>query len=237
MIDSPRQLSLGVALNDEATLSNFYAPDHLPLAQIVSVLRDRLIAGEEQFLYLWGAPGAGVTHLLQAACHQAIDAGLDVQYLPLDEMKEYPPQALLDGMEQMSLVCLDNLRAVAGLPEWEQALFDLFNRIRDIGTRLLVGADATARELAVQLPDLQSRLSWGVTFQLPALADDDKVELLRFRAEQRGMEISENAARYILNHAPRDMGELITALNQLDSASLAAQRKLTIPFIKETLNG
>lgn len=235
MTDSPRQLSLGVALNDEATLSNFYAPEQSPQAHAVILLRERLLTAVEPFVYLWGASGSGVTHLLQGACHQALDSGLEVQYLPLAELVDYPPEALLEGLEHLDLVCLDQLHAVAGQPGWERALFNFFNRIRDNGNRLLVGANASARELGIELPDLQSRLSWGVTFHLPALTDEDKIALLRFRAELRGMELGENAAKYLLNHGARGVAELIVALDQLDSASLEAQRKLTIPFIKETL--
>ena len=235
MTENPRQLLLGIALDDQATLDNFYLPPGSPLNQLMALLRHQLMAGQEPFVYLWGSAGSGVTHLLQGACHQAMASGLSVQYLPLDELRDYPPAELLEGMEQMSLVCIDNLQAVAGEAQWEHALFHLFNRIRDQGNRLLVGANASPMRLPVQLPDLQSRLNWGVTWQLPALGDAEKLELLRFCARRRGMEVSEGAASYLLSRAPRDMAQLMTALEQLDSASLEAQRKLTVPFIKATL--
>lgn len=227
----PRQLSLSVALNDAATLANFYRPKGSVLYQVVATLQ----GGTEPFVYLWGGSGTGVTHLLQAACHQAMGRGLTAQYLPLDELLDYPPSDLLDGMEHMSLVSLDGLQAVAGQARWESALFDFFNRIRDGGNRLLVGANGTPREIGIQLPDLQSRLSWGLTYQLPMLNDAEKVELLCFRAARRGMEISEGVARYVLTHAPRDMHGLIHILECLDGASLEAQRKITVPFIKQVL--
>ena len=235
MTDTPRQLALGVALKEGATLDNFFIPEHSPLAAVVSVLRHQLISAEQPFVYLWGSAGSGVSHLLQAACHQAIDNGLSVQYLPLDELVSYPPEALLDDLEQVSLVCLDNLQAVVGIAEWEQALFHCFNRLRDQGNRLLVGASASARELPLQLPDLQSRLNSGLTFSLPPLDDSEKRQLLCFCAHNRGMEISDSVASYLLSRAPRDMHQLVAILDQLDSASLQAQRKLTVPFIKTIL--
>lgn len=236
MIHPPKQLSLSVALQDEATFANFFAPADSPLVQVVAALQEQLIPGQEPFLFVWGATGSGVSHLLQATCHSALDSGLTVQYLPLAELIDYPPEALFDGLEHTDLICLDQLQSIAGNATWEQALFHLFNRLRDSGCRLLVGANASARELGVELPDLQSRLSWGATFHLPLLSDDHKVSLLILRAAERGMEVGDNVARYILNHGARDLSALIAVLDQLDKASLQAQRKLTIPFIKEILN-
>ncbi len=232
---TPRQLILGVALNDDATLDNFYLPDGSVLHQVVASLQDMFAATDGSFLYLRGVSGTGVTHLLQAACHQAADTGLSAQYLPLNDLHGYVPAELLDGMEYMSLVSLDNLQAVAGNADWERALFDFFNRIRDQGNRLLIGAAGAAGEIGIQLPDLLSRLNWGIAYQLPVLDDDEKAALLCFRADRRGLEMSENTARYILNRAPRDMHRLVDILENLDKASLEEQRKITIPFIRQVL--
>lgn len=155
-------------------------------------------------------------------------------YLPLGEVASYGP-ALLDGLEQSDLVCLDDLQAVAGDPVWEEALFHLFNRLRDSGRRLLLAADAAPRELPVRLADLQSRLSLALVFQLQPLSDEDKLRALQLRASRRGLNLPDDVGRFILTRGGRSMSALFELLDQLDQASLQAQRKLTIPFLKETL--
>ena len=225
------QLALAVHLRDEATLENFlFADAQLPLR---SMLADQAGPAGEPALYLYGPAGSGRSHLLQAACH-GLPAG-QALYLPLDELQAMDPEAVFAGAEHLTLLAIDNLDAVIGRPEWELALFHLINRTRAADCRLLVSAAVAPRQLGVKLADLQSRLSWGVVFQLPAYSDSEKVEILQFRAGRRGMQLSDEAAHYILARAARSLADLIALLEQLDRASMVAQRQLSIPFIRATL--
>ena len=235
MLSSPQQLSLSVNLNDDATFDNFYAPVQSHNAMVVQGLRAQLDGSGESFIYLWGAPGCGLTHLLQAACHQAQSSGLSVQYLPLRDLVGYAPDELFAGLEMVDLVCLDCLPTIAGRPDWELAIFNLYNQLRDQGKRLLVAAEQSPRELALTLEDLRSRLQWGLTYQVHSLSDEDKQQALQMRARARGLELSDEVAQYITQRLPRDTNELFWQLQRLDHASLAEQRKLTIPFVKKVL--
>lgn len=229
----PEQLSLRINLNDDATFENFFLQQYDSKHQAVTVLQDQLCSEGESFIYLWGASGSGVSHLLQASCHQASAKGLSAQYLPLGELLGYPPQQLLENLEQLSLLCLDDLQVIAGNRNWEEALFCLYNRIKDVGGRLLLGANCSARELPLQLPDLQSRFGWGPVFQLLASNDDEKKAILQFRASRRGMDLNEDVAQYLISRAARNMGELMDCLDKLEEVSLQESRKLSIPFVKQ----
>lgn len=235
MVNSPQQLSLGVNLNDDATFENFYAPAGTHNAMVLQGLRHQLDGAGESFVYLWGAPGCGLTHLLQAACHEAQRLGLSVQYLPLRDLAGYAPDELFVGLDMVDLVCLDCLPTVAGRSDWELAIFNLYNRLRDQGKRLLVAAEHSPRELALGLEDLRSRLQWGLTYQVHSLSDEDKQQALQLRARARGLELGDEVAQYIIQRLPRDTNELFWQLQRLDHASLAEQRKLTIPFVKKIL--
>jgi len=227
------QLPLGLSLNDSATFENFVAG---PNAAAFSAVHACAGGDEPSVLYLWGAPGAGRTHLLQAACHAAARRGAQVAYLPLEQVETFSVE-VCEGMEAMSLVCVDDVERVAGRDDWEQALFNLFNRVRDGGGHLLFAAAASPRAAGLRLPDLISRLGAGPVFRLEELDDAGKCRALSLRARERGLELPEEAARFLLRHYPRDLQALLGLLERLDHASLAAQRRLTVPFIKETLGG
>lgn len=231
----PRQLSLGVSLHDEATFANFYLPANGGNRQAVAALENQFNAAGERLVYLWGAPGAGLTHLLQAACHSAHSSDQSAQYLPLRELAGFAPEALFEGLETQDLICLDSLDCVLGNRHWEEALFDLFNRVYDAGRRLVFSATASPKELSLTLEDLRSRLNWGVVYQVDLLTDEEKQAALQMRAKGRGMEMSREVAQFILSRAPRDMNDLFLLLNRLDELSLQEQRKLTIPFVKQVL--
>ncbi|NLY12022.1 MAG: DnaA regulatory inactivator Hda [Gammaproteobacteria bacterium] len=230
----PTQLSLGMRLRDDATFANYY-----PGANAVTLgYVEHACETEDQWidsvLYLWGSPGVGRSHLLQAACLRVEERGGRALYLPLAELAEHGPQ-LLDNAEFCDLVCLDDIQAVLGQAHWEEALFHAFNRLRDSGKQLLIAADAPPRELSIKLPDLQSRLSLALVFQLHELSDDDKLRALQLRASRRGLRLSDEVGRFILARSVRSMTVLFDTLEQLDHASFQAQRKLTIPFLKEAL--
>ena len=225
-----RQLTLNVQLRDEATLDNFYcAPSN---QQMVAALRSQHDTNGEPFIYLFGPADSGKSHLLQGACHLAGSSSL---YLPLAELAGFDPSEVLHGVESMALVCLDDIDAVMGNEQWELALFDFFNRARDAGCRLLFSAPAAPRVVPVDLPDLRSRLSWGSVYQLQSANDEVKQDIFCFRAGRRGLQVPSEVASYIVTRAPRALSALLDLLDQLDAASLAEKRSLSIPFVKQQL--
>ncbi|SER60823.1 regulatory inactivation of DnaA Hda protein [Azotobacter beijerinckii] len=230
----PIQLPLGVRLRDDATFANYYPGANAGALGYVERLCEPDAGWTESLIYLWGGEGVGRSHLLQAACIRFEQRRELAIYLPLAELADYGP-ALLDNLEQSELVCLDDLEAIAGRADWEEAMFHLFNRLRDAGRRLLLSAAMPPRELPVKLPDLKSRLTLALVFQLQGLSDEDKLRALQLRASRRGLHLTDEVGRFILTRGSRSMAALFELLDKLDQASLQAQRKLTIPFLKETL--
>ncbi|WP_447556173.1 DnaA regulatory inactivator Hda [Vreelandella sp. EE22] len=228
----PAQLPLGVGLRDDATFGNYFASS--ANASLLESLTRQLTPQAEPFIYLWGAPNSGRSHLLQAACHAASDSDKRALYLPLADLGHFPP-LMLEDIERLDLVAIDDLECVIGRKRWEEALFHAFNRLRDANKGLIITASAPPRQLNVALSDLASRLSWGVTYHLRSLDDAGRLEALKLRARARGMELPDDVARYILHRGPRELGELCKALDTLDQATLSAKRKLTIPFVKSAL--
>lgn len=225
------QLTLGISANDPATFNNFFAGNNI---EIVAALKKTASGMGERIVYLCGSRGQGLSHLLQAACVHAHQHKLGSVYLPLGNLLSYSPD-VLNGLENLDLICVDDLHLLAGKGEWEEALFHLFNRIYDAGGRIIFGAHDLPKALGLQLPDLESRLTWGVVFQLHSLSDEEKIAALIASAYRRGISLSHEVGNYLLTHCPRHMGTLFAALDALDNASLAAQRKLTIPFVKDVL--
>jgi DnaA family protein len=182
-------------------------------------------------LWLWGAPGSGKTHLLQAVCAAAGDAAA---YFPLARSIALPPEALA-GFEQCRVLCVDDVDAVAGDLAWERALFRLFNEAAELRTRLIFAAASAPRHSDWGLEDWRSRAAACVVYQLRDLDDEGRIEALRLRAAQRGLQLPYETAEYLMKRMPRDLPSLFEILDQLDEASLVAQRRLTIPFIRDAL--
>ncbi|MEM8564294.1 MAG: DnaA regulatory inactivator Hda [Pseudomonadota bacterium] len=227
-----QQLPLPVQLNDDATFENFLL--HGTIQTLVHALMQQADGAGESMIFLSGTTGTGKSHLLQASCHRV---GSDAIYLPLSELVNYRPEEIFQGIETLDLICLDDLEHVLGRRDWELALFNLHNRVRERSSRLLIAGNSVPRLLTLELPDLRSRLAWSVVFRLIDPSDSIKQAILKFRAHRRGLDLGEEVCRYILTHTSRDLSALLALLERLDQASLVRQRAVSIPLVKAIING
>ena len=226
-----QQLPLSLQLYFELSFEEFIAGNN---AGLCARLQQSLIKKDERFYFIWGASGSGKTHLLQACCQYLSKNNESASYIPLRQLKQESAD-LLQGLEHLSLVCIDDIDLIAGDVAWEEAIFHLYNRIRDTQCLLIVTGQTAVHQLAIQLKDLRSRLSWGLVYQVHELTDEQKLRVLSKRAQGLGLNLSDVVAQFILTRCSRNMKQLDSILNQLDRASLSAQRKLTIPFVKSVL--
>ncbi|MEQ9912670.1 DnaA inactivator Hda [Pectobacterium polaris] len=232
ILNTPAQLSLPLYLPDDETFASFYPGEN---ASLLAAVNNALYQEHGSYIYFWSREGGGRSHLLHAACAELSRQERAVGYVPLDKRAYFVPD-VLEGMEQLALVCIDNIESIAGDEEWEMSVFNLYNRIQETGrARLLITGDRPPRQLSLRLPDLASRLDWGQIYKLQPLSDDEKGEALQLRARLRGFELPEDVSRFLLKRLDREMRTLFMTLDQLDHASITAQRKLTIPFVKEIL--
>jgi len=226
------QLPLAIGLRDDSTFDNYLPGEGN--AEVLDAVR-ALLQGRHSYLYLHGEPGSGRSHLLQAAVHAAAAGGHCVFYLSLAGADRPPPQVIEGVGDSAALVCLDDLDAVAGDSDWEVALFHLFNALRGAGGRLLVSASSVPGASGWRLADLLSRLSSGLVIRLPAPSDEQRLDILTFRAARRGLELSPETGRYLLARVHRRMDLLLGLLDRLDREALAHQRRLSIPFVRQVL--
>lgn len=235
---STSQLALSVQLPDDETFASYLSEsNNLVVSQLALFIEKTAPSqlNQPRCFYLFGLTGVGKSHLLHACSAYASQLSKTSVCLSCAELLELSVE-VLDGLEQISVICLDDIQLLAGNELWQQAVFDLYNRVLEQNNCLLISGDQSVGQLGLTLPDLVSRLSWGLTEQLKPLSDNEKVTALQFRALKRGLILSDDAANFLLNRLSRAMTNLITSLDILDKASIREQRKITIPFIKNVLN-
>jgi len=232
------QLPLGFEPGELFTFDSFVAGKNsvaVALAKHMATSGYSGPAESEQQLYIWGEQGRGKSHLLQASCNLAAKNQHTVCYLTQDEILNQSTD-IFDGLEQIELVCLDDIEAWLVDPSWENALFDLINRMRENNSCLMLASSFSPDENFVKLADLRSRLAWGPVFYLQEISDKEKYQALSYRARQSGLELPESVADYLMKRYPRDMFGLFERLSVLDKASMAMQRRLTIPLVKSVFS-
>jgi len=222
------QLALPLQLQDHAVFESFLARGN---EQLLDYLTELAATAHGPGCWIWGPEATGKSHLLQALCARLNDQAI---YLPLGSLAA-AGTGIIEGLESRRFVCLDDIDAVAGDAGWECALFELCNALTDSAGILVVAADTAPRQSPIELPDLQSRLSRLPAFQVRPLVDADRVRALQLRARHRGLELPGKTANFLLSRGRRDMASLYRTLDKLDLEALKAKRRLTIPFVRETL--
>jgi DnaA family protein len=221
------QLPLALTLADHASFATFVRGSNGTAVEHVHALAQ----GRADTVWLWGATGAGKSHLLQAACRAATAEQKRAMYVALPAVAP----AILADLESVDLLAIDDVHAVAGDVEWERPLFAILNAFLSRDGALLLAATAPAARCGFDLADLASRGAGAVTYRLAPLDDEDRAAALRLHAAARGLDLETPAAEFLLKRVARDMSAVIDWLARLDRASLSAQKRLTIPFIREQL--
>lgn len=228
-----QQLALAIQLKNQAHLDDFCWNNNTILKH---ELEQTLSGQGERFLYVWSGLGGGKSHLLQGVCQRYTEQQCTAIYLPLRVLKEWGPESI-EGLSTQALIAIDDIDAISGNAEWEKALFDLYNQVYDNGHSLLLTSNnKTPAASSINLPDLRSRLNWGLVMQLKELDDAGKITVLQAQAQKRGFDLSDTVALFLIHRCTRNMNDLQRVLEQLDRESLAAQRKITIPFVKSILD-
>jgi DnaA family protein len=223
-----KQLTLGVQLKERATFASFLTARNVELVAHLRNVAELTPAGAT---WLAGPHAAGKSHLLQAVCAGA-GPRARAAYLPLESLLPFGPGAL-EGAETLDVACFDDVQAVAGIGDWEERLFSLWQRAQERGATLVFAARENPVHVDFGLADLKSRLASSVVFAVRELNDEEQIEALDLRAHLRGFELPAETAKYLQRRFPRDMRTLCDVLDTLDDAAFVAQRRLTVPFIRE----
>lgn len=224
------QMPLALRYPPDQRFDSFVAAPSGALAQL-HALAERPGA---DWLFLAGPARTGKTHLALALCAAAEQAGRRAAYLPLAAAAGRVREAL-EALEGNDVAALDGLERLVGGRDDEIALFDFHNRARAAGMGVLYAAQAGPDDLALALPDLRSRLQQCARIALSPLDDDGRRAVLRDRAQRRGLVLEDAAIDWLLTRTDRDLGALVGLLDKLDRASLAAQRRVTVPFLRQVI--
>ena len=230
-----RQTLIPVNLEAESSFDSYWAGDN---SELVAELRQIVGGGgARRILYFWGGAGSGKTHLLNACCRLASTLQKPHTYLPVNGPA--PARAQLERIQPQSLLCVDDFQQVvdrgAAKDSWQVALFGLYEKLLGNDGAMVVGANQPIGALNLELKDLESRLVSGGVSRLVGLNEADKLAALQSRARQKGFELSAPVLRLITTYYQRDTASLFGLLERIDNASLAEQRKITMPFIRSLL--
>jgi len=225
-------MALPLAHSDKASFDNYWVGDNY---ELVTALRSVVLLSEPKLLYFYGPSSAGKSHLLFAAMRLAKHESVSTTYLSLSD--QHVNTDMLEMVATQDLVFIDNIHEWAGDEAKERALFTLFEQIKHVGGQLVLASHQLPESCGFVIPDLVSRLSSGLIYGLFELTEEQQLDAIKMRANQRGLLISDDTVKYLLKRSSRDNRELFKILERIDQASLVEQRRITIPFVQSLFSG
>ena len=225
------QIPLPLSFDKRFSYANYIAQDSEYVIRQLSALFDET---GEALIGLCGGADSGKTHLLNACAHYARDCKVSFYLFDAQQLMEVKANHFGD-FPPGSVVGVDNLDLLAGNKPWEEQFYHLINRVKSGELRLVFSLSRMPRDTGFRLPDLKSRLMWGLLIPLESVDDQQLEGILQKRARLLGLKISDDALAYLLSHFSRRLSDQMDLLYRLDHISLSSKRRITVPLIKQTI--
>lgn len=211
---APVQPSLdNLDVRQDASLDDFSSAGFLPVITAIKALFD----GKLGELFIIGDEGVGKTHLAVATVNHYSEENPNAVYLSLGEViKNSNDTMMLTGLETFDLIVLDDVQAVCGRGEWEEALFHLINRIREEKKTLIFIADEPSIELPIVLPDLKTRLSIPPAMRLPTGEDiDDRTAIVHAILRRKNWRLPDDILSHLIDKGPQNAKDIVSVLDSI----------------------
>ena len=218
------QLGLPISLDSKMLLENFIANKEL-----VNLIHQLFQDKEASEIYVYRLRGQGKTHILQGVVLKAL--AIDKNAIYIDFIDSFP-EHLFDFIDQLNFISFDNVDLISN--ENQETFFDLYNRARQAGVVILVSGSSLPADLTV-MKDLKTRLSLAAVYRLEELNDELTMDVLNKQMSDRNLTIDSKIYEYLFKNYSRDLNTLVSAMNELDKASLQSKKAISIPFVKTIL--
>ena len=233
-MNNPTQLIFPFQVNQKASFKSFFClPDNI---ELMSRLADLVASKKADELIINGAEGSGKSFLMQAICNELSSSGKQFAFIPMNKAINMGVE-IFQNLASLNAVCIDDLQLILSREEWETALFNLINECQQSNCSLILsfGGNQSLEDIT-QLPDLLSRIKRMEFMKLQAVQDECLNQALDFVSQQLGINLEKAELEFLLNHQTREFSLLVENIISLDRQAASLKRKITIPFIKETLN-
>lgn len=229
------QMPLKIGLRDEASFATFVTEEE-SIAVALNALQNSLQKNTGSAFYLYGEEGVGKTHLLQAACRFVTEQNRASVYLPMSDQSLPLIPDVLTGLEQTSLVCLDELDHLIGNAKWEQALANLIVKSSVQGHTVILSGQQSINEWGIVTQELAKALINVLPIKISPLQDKQElINALQRHSAKLGFELPIEVGNFLVKNFSSDLQELLAVLKLLEQATLVEKRRLTLPFVKQAL--
>jgi len=205
-------------LNSKYTMDNFVVGSNNDLA--VSAARSIIDnpGGRYNPFFLYGGPGLGKTHLVQAIGNELLrrNPDLKILYTPIshfysefvDSIRAEKGKEFYKKYQKLDVLIIDDFQFIVGKEKSQEEFFNIFNDLYQNNKQIIVTSDRLPSQIKSVDERLASRLTWGGAFDLQLPKFEDKCAILKSKAEFEGVEIEDEAIEYIAENVNTNIRDL-----------------------------
>lgn len=217
--------ALNTGLNQRYTLDNFVVGSNNDLA--VSVARGVIEkpGGKYNPFFLYGGPGLGKTHLVQAIGNALLEKNpqLKVLYIPINHfysefislIQKNRGDEFTKKYRNLDVLIIDDFQFIVGKEASQEQFFNIFNDMYNLNKQIIVTSDRLPSEIKTIDERLASRLTWAGAIDLQMPNFEDKCAILKAKVEFEGREVENEAIEYIAENVKTNIRDLEGELNTL----------------------
>jgi len=238
-----RQLILDFPSQPEYLFSNFVVSDGSKTAFNAAHLLCSRANHSFNSLYLFGGKNLGKTHLLISIGNQSVSMGKKALYVhgadfvkKTDENSNGSSSQFISILSNVDLFLLDAVDHIEGEIASQEKLYLIFNSLTSKGKKIAFAGNLSPKNLKSTESYLTSRFQWGMSAELKPIDDETTSKIIAKLAKDVRLVLPNKVIEYLLTRMPRDFISIKHTITKINHASYTQQKKVTIPFIKATLN-
>ena len=205
-------------LNQKYTLDNFIVGSNNDVA--VAAAKSIVDAPGTRYnpFFLYGGPGLGKTHLVQAIGNELLvkNPHLKILYTPISDFFSDFVDAVRNGkgkefnrkFQELDCLIIDDFQLIVNKEKSQEEFFNIFNNLYQLNKQIIVTSDRLPSQIKTVDERLASRLTWAGAFDLQLPKFEDKCAILRAKAELMGAEIEPEAIEYIAENVTTNIRDL-----------------------------
>lgn len=247
IIPGIRKLHVDPRLNPDYSFQNFIEGDCNRLARSAGFAVANKPGGTAfNPLLLYGNSGLGKTHLAQAIGILVKEKFPEkiVLYVNankfqtqfVESVRNNNKNDFLHFYQMIDLLILDDVHEFAGKTKTQDTFFHIFNHLHQSGKQLILTSDKPPVELQGLEQRLLSRFKWGLSADLQAPGFDTRIEILKKKAYNDGIDLDDEILEYVATHITNNVRELEGALISLLAQSTLNKKEITINLAKEMID-
>ena len=238
-------------LNLKYKFENFVVGSNNKLAYVAAQTVAQKPGTKYNPLYIYGGPGLGKTHIMQAIGHYIIKnrPDLKVLFISAEEFVNDVVNALARGDEktkkmnkfrkkyrEVDVLLIDDIQLIAGKTRTEEEVFNTFNTLHGAGKQIVITSDRTPKEIPSLSDRLISRFEWGLMADIQVPDIETRMAILHNISRDSGVDVPNNIIEFLAATYANNIRELEGAFNRVTAYASINDMPLTIDNVKKIIN-